>query len=355
MREIVIPISNATISDLEMIGIGAFSPLTGFLGKQDYESVLETMHLASGEVWTVPVTLPVDNETAKRLRCGQTVALAGVDGIIYGTVEVREIYSVNLLHGAELVYGTTDAAHPGVARLYEQGPIYVAGPIQLLNRRHMGEFQQFYQDPAAVRSEFARRNWRTIVGFQTRNPVHRAHEYIQKCALEMVDGLLLHPLVGETKADDIPADVRMRSYQVLIDSYYPRDRVLLSVYPAAMRYAGPREAVFHAIVRKNYGCTHFVVGRDHAGVGNFYGPYDAQRIFDRFSFDELGIQPLFFENSFYCDKCDGMVSEKTCPHSAQFRHALSGTKVRAALRNKEPLSPKLTRPEVAAVLSGAEF
>lgn len=351
----IIQVSNATISDLEMIGIGAFSPLTGFLGRQDYESILETMHLATGEVWTIPVTLPVSSERAKQLKIGQTVALTGQNGVIYGTVEIQEIYSASPVHEAELVYGTTDPAHPGVYRLYQQGPMYVAGPIQLLNRRHMKEFQQFYQDPSQVRSEIQRRGWKTIVGFQTRNPVHRAHEYIQKCALEIVDGLLLHPLVGETKADDIPADVRMRSYQVLLDQYYPKNRVFLSVYPAAMRYAGPREAVFHAIVRKNYGCTHFVVGRDHAGVGKFYGTYDAQKIFSRFKSDELGIQPLFFENSFYCVKCDGMASEKTCPHSTEFRHTLSGTKVRAALRNKESLSPKLTRPEVATVLAGAEL
>lgn len=347
---IQVPITEWSRSDLEMIGVGAFSPLTGFMGEQDYLSVLDTMHLANGLVWTVPITLPVKQEIAAKLSIGQSVALRGEDGVIYGTLDVTEIFFYDAQKEALAVYGTTELEHPGVARLLAQPPVYVAGPITLLNKKPERQFPELYRDPAQVRAIFASHGWKTIVGFQTRNPIHRAHEYIQKAALETVDALLLHPLVGSTKADDVPASVRVKSYRVLLEHYYPKDRVLLSAYPASMRYAGPREAVFHALVRKNYGCTHFIVGRDHAGVGNYYGTYDAQKIFARFTKEELGIAPLFFENSFYCIKCDGMASEKTCPHDVANRIVLSGTKVRAILRSGEKPSPKFSRPEVAEVL-----
>jgi sulfate adenylyltransferase len=337
------------VSDLELIAVGALSPLTGFMTKADYDSVIDAMHLANGLAWSIPVTLPVDDDAAAGLREGQEIALLDGDHLM-GIMTIEEKYLADKEREAREVYRTTDLAHPGVDRLHRYGNTLLGGEVFMLNGPKEAEFPELRHEPAQTRRMFASRGWRRIVAFQTRNPIHRAHEYIQKVALEIVDGLFLHPLVGETKADDIPADVRIASYQAILRDYYPPDRVLLGVFPAAMRYAGPREAIFHAIARKNYGCTHFIVGRDHAGVGNYYGTYDAHYIFDEFQPGELGIQPLFFDYTFYCKKCEAVVSAKTCPHGKEDWVFLSGTQVRQMLERGEMLPEEFTRPQVSKVL-----
>ena len=342
------------LSDAHMVAQGVFSPLDGFMTSADYRAVVDGMHLASGAAWPLPVTLGVNQAQADSLVEGQ-LALQDTKGMLVGVMELRETFGYDKQHEADRVYRTTDEAHPGVAGLYAQGDVLLGGPVTMLPGIPPLDPAALphYRTPAEVRLAIDGMGWRRVVGFQTRNPVHRAHEYIQKCALEMVDGLLLHPLVGETKSDDIPADMRMRCYEVLLEHYYPADRVLLSVFPAFMRYAGPREAIFHALARKNYGCTHFIVGRDHAGVGSYYGTYDAQHIFDEFAPDELGITPLFFENTFYSVRNQGMASTKTFNSPPEDRIFLSGTQMRDMLVRGELPPPEFTRPEVAQVLMEA--
>lgn len=337
-------------SDLVMIAIGGFSPLKGFMEQADYELVVEDMRLTNGLPWAIPITLSVSEEVAEPLQEGSWVRLDDSQGRFIGILELTQKYRYVKAHEAVNVYRTDDYNHPGVKVVYEQGPINLAGPIWLLQRDLHPLFPAYQIDPAQSRQSFQEKGWKTIVGFQTRNPIHRAHEYIQKCALEIVDGLFLHPLVGATKEDDIPADVRMRCYEIMLEHYFPQDRVILGINPSAMRYAGPREAIFHALIRKNYGCTHFIVGRDHAGVGDYYGTYDAQYIFDEFKPEELGIVPMKFEHAFYCTRTQQMATTKTSPSEPKDRIHLSGTKVRALLREGKLPPPEFSRPEVAAEL-----
>jgi sulfate adenylyltransferase len=342
------------LSDLEMLAVGALSPLTGFQGEKDYSSILESMHLSGGLPWTIPVTLSLDEEATKRIGGASEVALVAEEGgEPLAVISVEEIYKRDREAEANGVFGTTDVEHPGVKALHDAGDFCLGGTVRVLELPSHDDFLTYRMTPAQTREEFRKRDWRRVVGFQTRNPVHRAHEYLQKCAMEITDGLLLHPLVGATKGDDVPADVRMRCYEVLFENYYPQDRAMISVFPAAMRYAGPKEAIWHAIARKNYGCTHFIVGRDHAGVGSYYGTYDAQKIFEEFDADELGITPLFFEHSFFCTRCEGMGSPKTCPHGDDDRVVLSGTKVREMLRAGQKPPIEFSRPEVAQILIDA--
>ena len=345
-----ITLSKRNIADLQCIATGIYSPLEGFVNEADYNSIVKDMRLSNGLAWSIPVTLQIPESDAEKCRLDSQIALAHPNGEILAVMTVESKFTPDQDHEAQNVYLTTEDAHPGVKAMKAEGPVYLGGGISLVNDIPYDNFLEYRLSPVQTRLEFANREWNTVVAFQTRNPIHRAHEYITKTALETVDGLFINPLVGMTKSDDIPADVRVKCYETIMSLYYPKDRTLLGVFPAAMRYACPREAIMHAIARQNYGCTHFIVGRDHAGVGDYYGTYDAQKLFSEFNTDELKIQPVKFEHAFYCKLTGGMATAKTSPSAKEDRIHLSGTKVRAMLRDGKKPPAEFTRPEIAQIL-----
>ena len=348
----VVRMTSRETSDLIMLAVGAFSPLNGFMCEKDYNGVVRDMHLADGTLWPIPITLSVSKEQADTISEGDKVALLDDESDeLMGTLQVEEKYSYDKKEEARQVFRTEDERHPGVAKVYAQHDILLGGTVKALSEGVYPEtYGEYYARPAETRAVFEEQGWSTVAGFQTRNPLHRSHEYCTKIALEVSDGLLIHPLVGKLKPGDIPAETRMKCYNVLLENYYPEDRVVLRVYPMEMRYGGPREAVLHAVFRQNYGCSHLVIGRDHAGVGNYYGPFDAQSIFDEFSKDELKIKPLNIDWTFWCHKCDGMASMKTCPHGKDDRVLISGTALREMLANGERPPKEFSRPEVVDIL-----
>lgn len=336
--------------DLELIAVGAMSPLEGFMGESDYNSVCDSLTLANGTVWPIPVTCTVDSATADRVKAGDAVTLADDQGRLLGYLNVTEKFTPDKKRQAVKAFGTDDPGHPGVKMVMDSGDVCLAGSIEVVTPRHDPMFADHRLTPAQTRAEFQKRGWSTVSAFQTRNPIHRAHEYLTKCAQEITDGLLIHPLMGATKDGDIPGEVRMKCYEVLIERYYHPDHTVLSVMPAAMRYAGPREAIMHAILRQNYGCSHIIIGRDHAGVGTYYGTYDAQEIFDNLPNGGLKIIPLKFEHAAWSKTAGGMVSGKTFPKIEGDQIFLSGTKVREMLLRGERPPAEFTRPEIADIL-----
>jgi len=345
-------ISKRKACDIELICNGAFSPLDHFMNKDEIMDVAFNLNL-NGILWSIPIMLPVNKDIFEKAQEKDKIILKH-ENVPLALLEIEDKFTLNENEKekiAEAVYKTTSLDHPGVKEFMSESSYYLSGKVYLLNRpkREKGIKDFYYLDPKDTRREFEKRGWKRIVAFQTRNPIHRAHEYITKCALEIVDGLFIHPLVGHTKKDDIPANVRIKCYEVLIENYYNKQRVFLSVLPAAMHYAGPREALHHMIIRKNYGATHMIIGRDHAGVGSFYGTYEAQEFVKKY-IDKLEIEPLFFEHAFYCKKCESMATTKTCPHPENNRIILSGTKVRAMLRQGIKPPKEFTREEVANIL-----
>ena len=349
-----ITLSAKQACDLEMIAMGAFSPLDGFVGPEDFESICRNMRMTDGTVWPIPITLAVDDATKGTLSEGKQAALKHPDGTLLAVIDVTSIYAHDKKLEIPNVFRTEDSSHPGVQAVAEEGDWLIGGPIHVLTTEPASgdaeRFENYRLTPAQTRAAFAERGWSRVAAFQTRNPIHRAHEYLCKCAQEICDGLLIHPLVGETKPGDIPADVRMKCYETIIENYFVADRTMLTVMPGAMRYAGPREAILHALIRQNYGATHFIVGRDHAGVGDYYGTYDAQLIFNEFNRDEIAVEPLRFEHAAWSNRAQGMVSAKTFPKLEGDQIFLSGTKVREMLGRGERPPGEFSRPEVADVL-----
>ena len=345
-------ISSREAGDLVMMGIGGFTPLSGFMTRANWEGVCDGMKMANGLFWPIPITLSTDTETADSLREGGEVALVSSEtGAILATMMVTEKYSIDKAHECVMVFKTTDLDHPGVRMVMEQGEVNLAGPVKVLS---LGDFQEKYASlfltPEQTRELFRSKGWTTVAAFQTRNPMHRSHEYLAKIAIEICDGVLIHSLLGKLKPGDIPAEVRARAIDGLIEHYFVKDTVVQAGYPLDMRYAGPREALLHALFRQNYGCSHLIVGRDHAGVGDYYGPFDAHHIFDEIPATALETQPLKIDWTFWCDRCEGMASMKTCPHSAADRLLLSGTKLRKMLSENEPVPHHFSRPEVLEIL-----
>ncbi|MCX8229571.1 MAG: sulfate adenylyltransferase [Planctomycetota bacterium] len=349
-------LNSREISDLEMITVGAMSPLQGFMGEEDYNNVLENMRMADGTAWPLPVVLATKgDDTAPEV--GTTLALKNEDGTIYGTMDVTSVWTMDKERELDLCFsGSNEKAdhnHPAWGYIETLGASYVGGTITVATLPKYEKHNDYRLTPTQTRASFEEKGWETIAAFQTRNPIHRAHEYLTKCALEQTDGLLVHPLVGDTKADDIPSDIRMQCYHALLEKYYPMDRTMLGVYPQAMRYGGPREAVLHAVCRQNYGITHIIIGRDHAGVGTYYGTFDAQSIFDQYNPGDLEIQTLRFEHSFFCKLTGGMATTKSSPAGPEDKIFLSGTKVREMLSNGERPPEEFSRPEVADILIAA--
>ncbi len=345
-------ISSRETSDLIMLASGAFSPLPGFMTRRDYEGVVEDMRLADGTLWPMPITCAAPSDQAAALRLGSEVALVDDEtDELMALLRIDEKFAYDKKREARLVFRTEDEKHPGVAKLYAQPDTLLGGPVRVLSEGpYPALYGEAYARPAETRALFAAKGWTTVAAFQTRNPIHRSHEYCTKIALELCDGVLIHPLVGKLKADDIPADVRMKCYEALLDGYYPKDRVALKVYPMEMRYGGPREAVLHAVFRQNYGCSHIIIGRDHAGVGSYYGPFDAQKIFEDIPAGALLIKTLNIDWTFWCFKCGGMASTKTCPHPPADRLMISGTKLREMLAAGQMPPVEFSRPEVLQIL-----